>query len=232
LGHRVSTLQTVRTDPTSRRTMANDAGDAVRRSILTGEIAPGSPLRPAALSRDLGVSSTVMREALIGLANEHLVQADPHRGFRVRALSIEDLRDLTRVRIELEAVALRWSIAAGDLGWEGEVVGALHRYEVTVRRAADDTSRADELGRAHEDLHASLVAGSASAHLQSIRDELFAAAELYRRWTRYRRDVQRDVIAEHRRIAEACLARDADLAVDLMAEHIQRTADLVEAHLD
>jgi len=212
--------------------MADHAGDALRRSILTGEVPPGAPLRPAALSRALGVSSTVVREALIGLATEHLVQADPHRGFRVRSLSIEDLRDLTRVRIELEAVALRWSIAAGDLGWEGDVVAALHRYEVTVRRAADDTSRADELGRAHQELHASLVAGSPSAHLQSIRDELFSAAELYRRWTRYRRDVQRDVIAEHRALAEACLARDADLAVSLMAEHIQRTAELVETHLD
>ena len=222
----------MRADGSARRTLADQATADLRRAVLTGSFAPGSPLRPAALSQPLGVSSTVVREALTRLAREHIVVADPHRGFRVRDLSLEDLRDLSRVRIEVESLALRWSIAAGDLDWEGQVVAALHRYAATVQRAAGDTDRADELGRAHEELHLAFVSACGSSHLLDIRAGLFGAAELYRRWTRYRKDVDRDVGAEHRAIADACLDRDVERAVALMTEHIDRTTQLVLAHLE
>lgn len=199
--------------------------------ILTGAVPPGAPLRPAAFKQSLGVSPTVVREALARLTREHIVVADAHRGFQVRPLLHDDLIDLTRVRVEIETVAIRWSVEAGDLEWESEIVSALHRYVGTVRQSGKDTDRADVLGSAHEQLHEAFVAACGSPHLLEIRARLFSAAELYRRWTRYRTTVERDVVAEHEALAQACLDRDADRAAALMTDHIERTMHLVVEHL-
>jgi len=209
------------------RTLADRTCAEIRAGVLTGTFEPGSPLRPAALAESLGVSPTVVRESLVRLMREHIVQSDPHRGFRVRSLSVDDLQDLTRVRVEIECLAVKWSIERGDLAWESELVSAHHTYAATVKTAGVDVTRADELGAAHGRLHEAIVAACGSAHLLEIRASLFGAAELYRRWTRYRRGVRRDVLAEHRALVDACLARDADLATSLMASHIERTAELV-----
>jgi GntR family carbon starvation induced transcriptional regulator len=96
-----------------------------------------------------------------------------------------------------------------------------------VKATGGDVTRADELGAAHGRLHEAIVAACGSAHLLEIRASLFGAAELYRRWTRYRRGVRRDVLAEHRALVDACLARDVAAATSLMASHIERTAELV-----
>ena len=208
-------------------TLADRTCADIRAGVLTGTYEPGSPLRPAALAESLGVSPTVVRESLVRLMREHIVQSDPHRGFRVRALSVDDLHDLTRVRVEIECLAVRWSIEKGDLAWESELVSAHHVYAATVKAAGGDVARADELGAAHGGLHEAIVAACASPHLLEMRASLFGAAELYRRWTRYRRGVRRDVLAEHRALVDACLARDVELATSLMASHIERTAELV-----
>jgi DNA-binding GntR family transcriptional regulator len=209
------------------RTLADRTCAQIRAGVLTGTFAPGSPLRPVALAEAFGVSPTVVRESLVRLATEHIVQSDPHRGYRVRTLSTDDLLDLTRVRVEVECLALRWSIGNGDLVWESELVSAHHVYAATVKSAGTDVDRAEELGAVHGNLHHAMVSACGSAHLLDIRASLFGAAELYRRWTRYRRGLQRDVLAEHRAMVDTCLARDAVTASALMAAHIQRTADLV-----
>jgi len=214
-----------------RSTLADDACNEIRAMILTGAVPPGAPLRPAELKQTLGVSPTVVREALTRLTREHIVVADAHRGFQVRPLLPDDLRDLTRVRVEIESLAIRWSVEAGDLEWESEIVSALHRYVGTVRRSGRDTDRADALGSAHEQLHEAFVAACGSPHLLEIRARLFRAAELYRRWTRYRTTVERDVVAEHEALTQACLDRDADRAAALMTEHVERTMHLVVEHL-
>jgi DNA-binding GntR family transcriptional regulator len=228
---RTVTLAIVRRRAGEPSTLADHARDEIRTLILTGALAPGAPLRPALLGQQLDVSSTVVREALTRLTHEHIVVADAHRGFQVRPLVLDDLRDLTRVRSDIEAIAIRWSVQAGDLDWESGIVSSLHRYVGTVKRAGSDTARADELGAAHEQLHDAFVAACGSPHLLEIRARLFRAAELYRRWTRYRENVRRDVVAEHEALAQACLDRDVERAATLMSEHVERTADLVVEHL-
>jgi len=214
------------------RTLADRAADQVRAQILTGSFAPGSPLRPVPLAEQMGVSPTVVREALVRLTSEHIVQSDPHRGFRVRTLSADDLVDLTRVRVELECLALRWSIANGDLVWESELVSAHQLYAATERRFGDDPDRVGEISVVHGRLHEAMVSACGSPHLLDVRATLYGASELYRRWTRYRAGVERHVLGEHEAIVNACLSRDVQRATDLMADHIQLTATLVLDSLD
>ena len=78
-----------------------------RRAILTGDYAPGSPLRLQELAAANGVSMIPVREALRLLEAEGFVDTIPNRGARVAPLSMEDLHDVYRTRIVLEAEALR-----------------------------------------------------------------------------------------------------------------------------
>lgn len=219
----------VKTDSTGS-TRVRTAQARIWYLILRGEVRPGDPLRPGVLAKQLEVSPTVIREALSNLAAENLVQADPHRGYRVSQVSKEGLDDLTRVRIEVESLALRWSIQAGSIEWQGEVAGAFARYAATAERAVSDPDFVELVPRAHAQLHHAFVAACGSPRLLSIHGTLFDEAEMYRRWIHIRPDAERDPVQEHRAIADACTARDTDHAVQLIQTHIQFTADLVAVH--
>ena len=171
-----------------------------------------------------------MREAVTRLASEDLVEATPQRGFRVRSLSLEDLRDLTWVRIQIETLALRESIAKGDVDWEADVVSAHHRLAGTPTHFEDGTPNVGWMA-VHGAYHAALCAAAGSPTLERIRRQLFDASELYRYWsaTLPARTVRRNAADEHREICEAALARDTDRAVELMAAHLDATARQLEA---
>jgi DNA-binding GntR family transcriptional regulator len=213
------------------RSLVEDVYEALRADILLGRRLPGSriPLRDVAEEHD--VSLSVVREAVTRLASEDLVEATPQRGFRVRTLSLEDLRDLTWVRIQIETLALRESIAAGDVNWEADVVSAHHRLAGTPTHFEDGTPNLGWMA-VHGAYHAALCAAAGSPALERIRRQLFDASELYRYWSATlpaTRTVRRNAADEHREICEAALARDADRAVELMTAHLDATASQLEA---
>jgi GntR family transcriptional regulator, carbon starvation induced regulator len=194
---------------------------------------PGSriPLRDLAQEHDVRLS--VVREAITRLASEDLVEATPQRGFRVRPLSLADLRDLTWVRIQIETLALRESIAKGDVDWEADLVSAHHRLAGTPTQLEDGSPNIGWMA-VHGAYHAALCAAAGSPTLERIRRQLFDASELYRYWSATlpadtHQTVRRHADDEHRDICEAALARDADRAVELMTAHLNATARQLEA---
>jgi DNA-binding GntR family transcriptional regulator len=76
---------------------------------------------------------------------------------------------------------------------------------------------------AHRDFHRTLLEGSGNTVLLETFDRLWLASELARRWSGIR-DPDRDHLAEHRRLEKATLARDADTAAAVLAQHLARTA--------
>lgn len=93
------------------RASATDAVyDVLREAILTCEIPGGTPLIEAALAAKFGVSKTPVREALQRLAHTGLVDMELARGATVHSLTLDEIRDMTELRAELEPLALRQSI--------------------------------------------------------------------------------------------------------------------------
>lgn len=86
---------------------ADLVADAVRRGILSGELAPGTPLREEELSTTHGVSRHTARTALARLTAERLVTAEPYRGVRVSLLDDAALVALQQLRCALETEAVR-----------------------------------------------------------------------------------------------------------------------------
>lgn len=197
----------------------------LREDLLAGALKPGEPLRLTIVRERYGAGLTPLREALFQLVAEGLVTTEDQRGFRVAEVSWEDLTDLTEQRVFLDGQALRLSIERGDLAWESRVLAAHHRLAHTPMLVTGTTALTDAWTDAHREFHRVLVEACGSPWLLRFRDILSDQAERYRRLS-VRRDSDRDVVEEHCKIADAVIARDADLAVERLAEHYRLTAQL------
>ena len=93
--------------PLARRSLAEDATSRIRRAIVAGELAAGDPLTEDRLATGLGVSRVPIREALIDLEQEGLVEFNGSGRSRVRTFTEEDFEELFLMRCTLEVMAAR-----------------------------------------------------------------------------------------------------------------------------
>lgn len=217
------------TQPRVVRTLNGEIFARVRSDILAGHLRPGARLRPAELAQEHSVSLSVVREALARLAEQELVDWVPQTGFRVAPLSVEDLTDLTNVRLDIEVLAIRYAVQRGDVTWEGRVLAAHHVLERTPQFDPDDPDRfTEEWVEAHANFHNTVLSGCESRRLIDIAAGLRDGAELYRRWSHaLAHDYDRDIPAEHRSVLKAVLERDENAAAQALGDHIRHTTDVL-----
>lgn len=113
--------------------------DRVRGEIIAGRLAEGKRLKERELCQMTGVSRTVIREVLRQLESEGLIEIEPNRGPVVRTLSINEARDLYRIRGALEGLAARLFVENAG----AELIDELEERLMAVTRAyiADDVER-------------------------------------------------------------------------------------------
>lgn len=212
-------------------TLAEKAYEALRHDIVTGALKPGAPLRMAQLSERYDMGFSPLREALNRLQAERLVTSVALKGFSVAPLSLDEMWDATNTRILIESRALRLSIAEGGDEWEAGIVGSLHALLLQAARgtARDEDARA--LESRHHAFHRALISACGSSWLMEFFQRLYVESERYRHpmLAPQPGEQPRDVQAEHEALAKATLARDADLATALLADHYRRTAQRLES---
>jgi DNA-binding GntR family transcriptional regulator len=211
------------------RTLAAALATQLRQAIIGGRFRPGARLRLDELRSEFGVSLSPLREALMGLGAERLVEVEAQRGFRIPHVSENGLTEITRLRIEFEGLALREAISRGDIGWESAIAGALHRLRRTGRAPSGDGL--EEWESAHRAFHMSLLAACEMPLLLNFCSVLHDHSDRYRRLFLQTHAGDRDVPGEHERIAELTMARKADQACDLLRQHIGRTGENVRLAL-
>ncbi len=204
------------------KTLVESAYRALRRDIIEGHLAPGEKLRVEHLKDNYGVGAGTLREALSLLISDALVVSQGQRGFRVAPVSLEDFEDITRNRVMLECEALRQSIAMGDDAWEGQVLAAFHRLSKAEEKLIASADR-EEWEERNRVFHEVLIAACPSRWLKHFLAILYHQAERYRRLSLYLQPIPRDIHAEHEALVQAALARDAERAANVLAEHIQLT---------
>lgn len=200
----------------------------LRMAIMTGELLPGTKLKLDQLRRTFGVSHSPLREALARLTAEGLVHSEGQRGYWVSSVSLGDLAEVVRLRVEFESLALREAIAKGDEAWRSGIEKAwtiLHKTERTL--VADE--RWEVL---HRQFHLSLLSGCNMPLLLKFISILHDLSDRYRRL--FLKDVQsdRNVSDEHSGIVNATMAGHADLAVALLRLHVERTGHNVQKYLE
>ena len=100
----------------SLRTLSAVAVTRLRNDILSCALPPGERLRLDALKTLYGVGFSPLREALVQLCAEGLVELEEQRGFRVAPVSADDLTDVTNTRVDIETLALRGALPNVNCG--------------------------------------------------------------------------------------------------------------------
>src|SRR5580692_9290920 len=162
------------------QTLNASALSQLRADIIACRLMPNQRLRVEALRERYGMGFSPLREALMRLEAEGLVELEQNKGFRVSEVSQENLLDLMRTRIEIESIALRWSLEKGGVEWEADLLGAFHRLSRQTKIDPSDPETINEVwSREHAAFHAALVSACGSQTLISIRERLFEQAERY-----------------------------------------------------
>jgi DNA-binding GntR family transcriptional regulator len=208
------------------------AYQTLRAAIVRCEYMPGARLRVEELAQKLSVSSSPLREALSRLSAQGLVQILENRGFWVAPLSLDGLEDLTRVRLLIECDTLCDAIDHGRDAWESQIVAAAHRLALAEQRwnGGGDVLD-DDWSERHRAFHMAIYSGASSALLKSMVENLFDAAERYRRFSARYRKSRRNKNSEHQELMRVTLSRDKKRAMDLLKQHISSTQHNVIAAL-
>ncbi|MER6955728.1 MULTISPECIES: GntR family transcriptional regulator [unclassified Streptomyces] len=82
----------------TRSTLRQQIADALRDEVLAGRLQPGQEFTVKEIAEQYGVSATPVREALVDLSAQGLLEADQHRGFRVHEYSVEDYKGMIEAR--------------------------------------------------------------------------------------------------------------------------------------
>ena len=200
-------------------TVGTSTYQKIKRDIIFGALVPGAKLKLEALKQRYRASPSTLRETLNRLASEGFVDAPEQRGFFVKPVSADDLREIASLRVLLERHALCLSIANGDTEWEGNLVAAHHKLHVMEQRLLDgDETEVETWKRYDWEFHQAMISACNSANLLSLH------ATLYDKYLRYQMLVLTNrgavAVAEHKAMFKAALERDASRAADALEAHI------------
>lgn len=225
----VASAQAPRPNRADGSSRTDEAFQRLRNEILHGRLEPGQRLRVESLSKEYGVSSGVIREALPRLVGQGLAVAVPQQGVRVVSVDLDDLRQLTDAEIELETLVLRRSLTEGTVEWEATVLAAHHRLSRLSLRDEDGLIN-DDWATAHTHFHLAVLDGCTNRRLTGLAASLRDAGEVYRRWAdRPAAMTEKQHVDNHRRICDLVVARDTEAAVAELRQHIELTTELILA---
>ncbi|HEX5537006.1 MAG TPA: GntR family transcriptional regulator [Sphingobium sp.] len=197
----------------------------LRADILNGRMRPGEKIRAEAVRRRFNTASSPVREALNRLLSEGFVALEQQKGFRVAPVSAEELKELVKTRCWIDGLAIRESIERFDLAWEENLILALHHLSRTHRGESGQAETSEWESR-HKDFHMALIDGCGSRWITRISGQLFDAAERYRLLA-LEQVLERNELQEHRDLVDACINRDADRAIVLLAHHYNQTFEAI-----
>tara|TARA_R110002110_G_scaffold30681_5_gene108469 strand:+ start:970 stop:1638 length:669 start_codon:yes stop_codon:yes gene_type:complete len=189
--------------------------DLIRDQIVTGRLAMGARIADKQLATDLSVSRTPVREALLQLQSEGLVEIKPQSGTFVFSLTAADIGEICALRVILETGAIR-SLLAGNAK-ESLVLPGLIVGRAALALEDGDMAACDALDW---QFHESLIAATGNQYLirayRGISSQLRA---LRQRMPRHE-DRIAQAIAQHRRLIDLCAAGRLDAAVEQISGHV------------
>jgi DNA-binding GntR family transcriptional regulator len=201
---------------------SDELAAALRRRIVVGEIAAGTPLRQEDLARRLDVSRMPLREALRTLAAEGLVTVRPNRGAAVAPIDADELREITDLRVALETLAIRQAVP----GLSNDRIDAAGAIQDEIERGDDEAFVA-----LNAQFHMTLYEATGRPLLLRQIATFHSMSERYLRVAIGDLGLNPRSSREHRALLDACYARDADRAATVLTEHIVIPGRAVEASL-
>jgi len=186
---------------------------ALKDDILAGRLPAGTVLRQGDLAKRLKTSRTPVREAVVGLASEFLVDMSPRRGARVAHLSVRDYLEVNQLRWILEGFAAR---VAAERVTEAEIARAERALAELV---AGDSTDVRRLAEADQLVHGLIARHCNNEWMRRYIEQLNGMMAVARMGDLERR--RDEMVASLIEIVGSLRMRDGDAAERLMEEHIR-----------
>ncbi|HEY4097276.1 MAG TPA: GntR family transcriptional regulator [Baekduia sp.] len=206
--------------PMGERALGGSVGDgayaALRTAIVTAQLVPGRRLSENELAGLIGVSRTPVREALLRLRDERLVEVVPQLGTFVTFIEEDAVADAHFVRESLEVNAVRHAPSILD-------AGALRPIEdnLDAQERAAEVGDDDAFARLDDELHHLLCDLSGRSVAWRLSERARGQLDRVRRLSLPDAGYRRQMLAEHRAVVAAVAAGDADGAERELRHHLR-----------
>lgn len=210
-------------------TQTEQAFHFLLEAIVKGDIPPGTRLREADLSQELGMGRGPLRDAIHRLESRKMVNKVPHVGAQVVDFNLVEMIEIYELREQLEGMACELAAqrmtddelnALGDLLTKHRDYVERHSGEAYIQQDTD------------LDFHFHIIQGAGNAWLtQLLCDELYHRVRMYRFQSAHQKARPERAIKEHTQIFEALNNRDGELAAMLMRRHIASARDNLTRHI-
>ncbi|MEZ5534225.1 MAG: GntR family transcriptional regulator [Thiolinea sp.] len=192
--------------------------------LMSGEFSPGEKLRPDELKGQYQMSASAVREILLRLTHEKMLEQPEQRGFHVPFASDKLLEELMSLRILLECEGARQSIERGDIEWEARLNAAHHKLahlESKMRDADSINTFIPIWTRVDWEFHDTLLSACPSATLRQTHRHVYE---------RFRQQVvaalnaagfREATLSEHEAILQAAINRDVAACQAAIHDHMQ-----------
>jgi DNA-binding GntR family transcriptional regulator len=199
--------------PTEFVTKKNYVVQRIIELIHSGEITPGTQLNQRELASRLSTSVTPVREALMQLETEGVIQFTPHRGARVTPISPQSARDICLIRSRLEELALDMAFARIS----PKDIRELEEIQAGIEEALQNR----ELARVkllNTSFHKKLISVAGSTALTEVLEQVYRKLPWNALPAQY--DGVENTIRDHRVVIEALKAKDLAAAKQSLGQHI------------
>lgn len=189
--------------------------DRLETEILSGKFARGEILTEGMLVSDLGVSRTPIREAIVRLEQEHVIESTT-KGIVVIGVTLKDLEDIYKIRLKIEGMASAEAALHITEEQLGELRETLELQEFYVQK-----KDAERIKGLDSQFHEQLYRFSGSAALYDTLIPLHKKVQKFRRASVENESRANSSVGEHRAIYEAIAARNPESAEQKTLEHVQ-----------
>ncbi len=208
--------------PLKRTRLVDEAARALREAILNGELSSGTRLRQVQLATQLGISRTPLREALMKLEQEGLIELLPRGGLRVALLNLDEAVELYDVREVLDGLAAR--LAAQRITEQG-----LRDLKRHLSQMKDCLARQDAHTWfvAHVAFHDEIFRASGNGRLRALLSVVRLSIQRFHPVLLTTPNRLADAYREHREIFEAIRVHDPEASERLARAHIANAKEIV-----
>ncbi|WP_328767604.1 GntR family transcriptional regulator [Streptomyces sp. NBC_00286] len=198
-----------------KRNYRERVADALRAALIAGELRPGEVYSAPTLAARFGVSATPVREAMLDLVREGLVDTVPNKGFRVTAVSEKQLDEYTHIRSLIEIPTTAGLATTAD-------PIALEALRPTAQEIVTAATAGDLIAYVEADIrfHLGLLALAGNDHLVEVVRDLRKRSRLYGLQALVEAGRLEDSAQEHLEILDALAARDEDAVRAVMTRHL------------
>jgi DNA-binding GntR family transcriptional regulator len=200
-----------------RQTNLRDQALAVLKlRLVSGDLAPGEIYSAAALAAQLGVSNSPVREAMLTLVNQGLMEPVRNRGFRVVPLSDKERQNVYDLRILLEVPSM------ARLAWMPEVKARKEEFSAIAAEIVTAAQKGDIVGYLDADLrfHLGLLGMLGNEQLLTIVSNLRDQTRQFGLKALSRAGALVKSAEEHQEILDAIVKGDKKLTTALMTKHL------------